>query len=342
MFDKKKNKGGSMTSDTQMYEDRFHIINYFFSQQLSVTELCKIFNRSRTWFYKWKRRYDQYGKAGLRNIDRSPPAMPNRTPLDIEMKILDFITTYPTYGPQRIANEFTMKNIPVKPSAVYNVLKRYNLNTRKHRLEYMRIKNGVVSTTTDLERDKDKSKSRSLDTRYPGHIIGMDVFYVGTLKGVGRIFQFTAIDTYSSYAWAKLYTDKSAVSACDFMMHVYNNNLDVPIQSVLTDNGLEFTTHHTSKNHSFERLVRELAIKHRLTKVRHPWTNGACERLNRTLLEEFYQVAFRTKIYQSVLQLNDDLNRFIEFYNCQRTHQGKRTKGKVPAELYLLTKTKAA
>ncbi len=331
-----------MTSDTQMYEDRFHIINYFFSQQLSVTELCKIFNRSRTWFYKWKRRYDQYGKAGLRNIDRSPPAMPNRTPLDIEMKILDFITTYPTYGPQRIANEFTMKNILVKPSAVYNVLKRYNLNTRKHRLEYMRIKNGVVSTTTDLERDKDKSKSRSLDTRYPGHIIGMDVFYVGTLKGVGRIFQFTAIDTYSSYAWAKLYTDKSAVSACDFMMHVYNNNLDVPIQSVLTDNGLEFTTHHTSKNHSFERLVRELAIKHRLTKVRHPWTNGACERLNRTLLEEFYQVAFRTKIYQSVLQLNDDLNRFIEFYNCQRTHQGKRTKGKVPAELYLLTKTKAA
>ena len=331
-----------MTSDTQMYEDRFHIINYFFSQQLSVTELCKIFNRSRTWFYKWKRRYDQYGKAGLRNIDRSPPAMPNRTPLDIEMKILDFITTYPTYGPQRIANEFTMKNVPVKPSAVYNVLKRYNLNTRKHRLEYMRIKNGVVSTTTDLERDKDKSKSRSLDTRYPGHIIGMDVFYVGTLKGVGRIFQFTAIDTYSSYAWAKLYTDKSAVSACDFMMHVYNNNLDVPIQSVLTDNGLEFTTHHTSKNHSFERLVRELAIKHRLTKVRHPWTNGACERLNRTLLEEFYQVAFRTKIYQSVLQLNDDLNRFIEFYNCQRTHQGKRTKGKVPAELYLLTKTKAA
>jgi len=331
-----------MTSDTQMYEDRFHIINYFFSQQLSVTELCKIFNRSRTWFYKWKRRYDQYGKAGLRNIDRSPPAMPNRTPLDIEMKILDFITTYPTYGPQRIANEFTMKNVPVKPSAVYNVLKRYNLNTRKQRLEYMRIKNGVVSTTTDLERDKDKSKSRSLDTRYPGHIIGMDVFYVGTLKGVGRIFQFTAIDTYSSYAWAKLYTDKSAVSACDFMMHVYNNNLDVPIQSVLTDNGLEFTTHHTSKNHSFERLVRELAIKHRLTKVRHPWTNGACERLNRTLLEEFYQVAFRTKIYQSVLQLNDDLNRFIEFYNCQRTHQGKRTKGKVPAELYLLTKTKAA
>jgi len=331
-----------MTSDTQMYEDRCHIFNYFFNHRLSATELCKLFNRSRTWFYKWKRRYDLYGKDGLCNIDRSIPAMPNRTPLDIEMKILDFIITYPTYGPQRISSELTRENVPVKPSAVYNVLKRHNLNIRKERLEYMRMKNGIVSTHSDLERDRDKSKTRSLCTKYPGHIVGMDVFYVGTLKGIGRIFQFTAIDTYSSYAWAKLYTDKSAVSACDFMMHVYNTSLDIPIQSVLTDNGLEFTTHHPSKNHSFERLLQELKINHRLTKVRHPWTNGACERLNRTLLEEFYQVAFRTTIYKSVQKLNDDLNRFIEFYNCQRTHQGKRNKGKVPAELYLLHKTLVA
>jgi len=336
------NKGGIMTSDTQMYEDRCHIFKYYFKHKPNVTELCTLFNRSRTWFYKWKRRYELYGKEGLRNIDRSPPAMPNRTPLDIEMKILNFIITYPTYGPERIANELTRVNVTVKPSAVYNVLKRHNLNTRKQRLEYMRIKNGIVANLSDLERDRDKSKTRSLNTRYPGHIVGMDLFYVGCLKGVGRIFQFTAIDTYSSYGWAKLYTDKSAVSACDFLMHVYNNSLDVPIQSVLTDNGKEFTTHHKSKDHSFERLVHELAIKHRLTKVRHPWTNGACERLNRTLLEEFYQVSFRTKIYKSVQQLNDDLNSFIEFYNCQRTHQGKRTKGKVPAELYLLHKTNVA
>jgi len=331
-----------MTSDTQMYEDRCHIFNYYFSKSISVTKLCKRFNRSRTWFYKWKRRYDLYSKDGLYNVNRSSPAMPNKTPLDIEMKILDFIITYPAYGPQRIANELTRVNVPVKPSAVYNVLKRHNLNTRKQRLEYMRIENGIVSTHSDLERDRDKSKNRSLNTKHPGHIVGMDVFYVGTLKGIGRIFQFTAIDTYSSYAWAKLYTDKSAVSACDFMIHVYNTSLDIPIQSVLTDNGLEFTTHHQSKNHSFERLLQELAINHRLTKVRHPWTNGACERLNRTILEEFYQVAFRKTIYHSTEHLNDDLIQFIEFYNCQRTHQGKRTKGKVPAELYLLLKTHAA
>jgi len=325
-----------MTSDTQMYEDRCHIFNYYFSHSMTVTECCLLFGRSRTWFYKWLHRYERYGEAGLRSIEREPPAMPNRTPLDVEMKILDYITDYPSYGPVRIANELTHQGVSVKPSAVYNVLKRYNLNTRKKRLEYLRVKNGIVAKPTDLERDKERSKHRSLNTRHPGHIVGIDVFYVGTLKGVGRIYQFTGIDTYSSYAWAKLYTDKSAVSACDFLLHVHNTRLDVPIRSVLTDNGLEFTTHHPSKNHSFERLLSELGIQHRLTKVKHPWTNGACERLNRTLLEEFYQVAFRSKIYQSIDELNADLTGFIEFYNCQRSHQGKRTKGTVPARLYLL------
>lgn len=216
------------------------------------------------------------------------------------------------------------------------MLKRHDLNTRKKRLEHLRIKRGVVATPADLDRDRERSKHRSLDTRYPGHIIGMDVFYVGTLKGVGRIYQFTAIDTYSSYAWAKLYTDKSALSACDFLIHVTNTSLGVTVCSVMTDNGKEFTTHHVSKDHKFERVLSELTIKHRFTKVRHPWTNGACEHLNRTLLEEFYQIAFRSKIYQSAHELNTDLLWFIEFYNCHRTYHGKRTKGNVPAWLYLL------
>ena len=152
----------------------------------------------------------------------------------------------------------------------------------------------------------------------------------------------TACDTVSSSALAKLYTDKGALSACDFLMHVYNNSLDVPVKSVITDNGKEFTTHHKSKKHSFERLLNELNIKHRLTKVRHPWTNGSVERFQRTVLEEFYQVTFRKKIYKYLEELNDDLNKYINHYNYKRTHQGKRTNGRVPAELYLLNNQSAA
>ena len=104
------------------------------SSTLSITELCELLNRSRTWFYKWKRRYELYGKEGLRNIDRSPPSMPNRTPLDIEMNILDFIITYLTYYPVRISNEPTRQNVKVKPSAVYNVLKRHKFNNSSQKL----------------------------------------------------------------------------------------------------------------------------------------------------------------------------------------------------------------
>ncbi len=146
-------------------------------------------------------------------------------------------------------------------SAIYNVLRRHRINTRKLRLEYIRIKHGLVKTATDLERARDTAKTRPLTTDYPGHIVGMDVFYVGTLKGVGRIFQVTAIDTCSSYGWAKLYTDKSALSACDFMMHVFNRSQNIPLETVLTDNGLEFTT-------IKERIKeKEQTVKYRLNSI---------------------------------------------------------------------------
>lgn len=331
-----------MTSDTQIYKDRLNIVKYFHNNEITVTKLCKQFNRSRTWFYKWFNRYKLYGSEGLQNITRELPAMPNQTPLDVEMNIITFIEDYPSYGTVRISNELIKKGIIVKPSAVYNVLKRHNLNKRKLRLEHIRIKYNIVKDKSDLERAKELSKTRSLNTKHAGDIIGMDVFYVGCLKSIGRIYQFTAIDTYSSYSWAKLYTDKSALSACDFVIHVYNNSLDTRVKSVLTDNGKEFTTHHKSKNHSFERVLNELKIKHKLTKVRHPWTNGSVERFQRTTLEEFYQVTLRKKNYSYLDELNDDLNKYIDHYNYKRTHQGKRTNGRVPAEIYLINNHSAA
>jgi transposase InsO family protein len=326
-----------MTSDELVYRDRLNIFKYYLGNDISVTDLCVEFNRSRTWFYRWYPRFQAYGEEGLRDIERSIPAMPNQVPLDIETAILDFIGQYPAYGPQRIADELTLAGTVVKRSAVYNVLKRHTLNTRKKRLEYLRIKNGVVETASDLERDREQAKHRSLNTRYPGHIVSMDTFYVGTIKGLGRVYQFTAIDTYSSYGWANLFLDKSAKSACDFLAQVRNSRGEIPFHAIMTDNGKEFTTHWESKNHDFERLLKELQIQHRLTKVRHPWTNGACERLNRTIFEEFHQVAFRSKIYSSLEELNQDLQNFMRFYNTQRTHHGKRTLGNTPQHLFQAT-----
>ena len=146
----------------------------------------------------------------------------------------------------------------------------------------------------------------------------------------------TACDTTSSFAWAKLYTDKSARSAVDFVDHILNTAHGVAVKAVLTDNGKEFTTHWASKKHLFERILKNRGIKHRYTKVKHPWTNGFVERLNRTILEEFYQVALRKKRYFNPQDLQDDLDAFIEFYNFKRPHQGYRLKGSMPAEKFII------
>ncbi len=135
-----------MTSDTLMYHDRCHIFKTYYSSSMTMTELCRRFNRSRTWFYKWDHRYQLYGETGLRNIERDPPAMPNITPLDVEMRILDYSEQNSSHGPVRIADELHKIDVPVKSSAAYNVLKRHDLNTPQKRLEHLRIKRGVVAT----------------------------------------------------------------------------------------------------------------------------------------------------------------------------------------------------
>jgi transposase InsO family protein len=299
----------------------------------NVTQVCKRLGRSRTWFYKWVARYRRSGELGLLNQQRMVcPA--NRTPLDIEGQILAAADDNPSYGPQRIAQELNRCGIPVGKTAVHGVLKRHGLNKRRDRLEWVRKAHGEIVTRSELESARDQAKSRHIQAEEPGELVGIDTFYVGCLKGVGRIYQLTACDNASSFAWAKLYTHKTAQSAVDFLYHIIGNDQGVTINNVLTDNGLEFTTHWESGNHRFENALKEQGVKHRYTRVKHPWTNGFVERLNRTILEEFYQVALRKKRYLMLHELQQDLSSFIQHYNFNRPHQGYRLNGSAPADLF--------
>ena len=155
---------------------------------------------------------------------------------------------------------------------------------------------------------------------------------------MGRIYQFTAIDTNSSFGTAYLYADKSAASAVGFMAITITlfKALAILIFSVLTDNGKEYTSHWWGYSHVFEEYLKSQGIKHSYTKVRCPWTNGYAEIFNRTLLEEFYQPALMRKNYGSIKELQADLDNYLYFYNFQRTHQGYRLKGSIPS-LKLMT-----
>ena len=307
-----------------------------FENGRSITEICQILGRSRTWFYKWSNYFRLEGSDGLHTRKRI--LIPhNRTPVKVEEAVIATIDQFPTYGPQRIAHILRRQGTTVGRTAVHGVMKRNRLNRRKDRLEWIRIKAGEIVTRSELETAREKAKSRHIHADKPGDLVGIDTFYVGCLKGVGRIYQMTGCDTATSFGWARLYTDKSLFSAIDFVKHIRASSHGVPVKAVLTDNGKEFTTHWKGRCHEFEFFLKMTGIGHRYTQVKHPWTNGFTERLNRTILEEFLQVVLRKTRYYTLQQLQDDLDRFMNDYNFYRPHQGYRLNGSTPAERFLAT-----
>lgn len=160
--------------------------------------------------------------------------------------------------------------------------------------------------------------------------------YVGIIKGVGRIYQQTFIDTYTKVAFAKLYDRKNALVAADMLndkvLPFYEEH-DISLLRILTDRGTEYCG---AREHHEDQLYLSLEdVDHTKTKARSPQTNGICERFHRTIQDEFYRVIFRKKIYENVEQLQSDLDVWIEEYNKERTHTGKHCYGKTPMQTFL-------
>jgi transposase InsO family protein len=172
-----------------------------------------------------------------------------------------------------------------------------------------------------------------IETAHPGYLGSQDTFYVGTIKGVGRIYQQTFVDTYSKVAMAKLYTTKTPITAADLL-----NDRVLPFFAeqgmgmirILTDRGTEYCG--KPETHDYQLYLALNDIEHTKTKVRHPQTNGICERFHKSILQEFYQIAFRKKLYLSLEELQADLDIWIDYYNRERTHQGKMCCGRTPMQ----------
>ncbi len=271
--------------------------------------------------------------------------MPNQIKKDKEKIILNYVIEYPTHGPRRIANELRQQGNKISETGIYNVLCRKQLNHRLNRLFYAQEKSDNPVVTERYLREVAKRKEKHIHAYYPGYLFCQDTFYVGTIKGLGRIYQQAGIDAYSSFAFAKLYTDKTATSAINFLktkvLPVYKQ-FSIPLDRILTDNGKEYTTHWPKAKHEYEKFLKRNSIRHTKIKPRTPQSNGIVERFNRTLLEEFYQIAMIKKVYSSIDELQDDLDKFIYYYNFKRTNQGYRLKGKIPYQKFLDGKRKYA
>lgn len=304
----------------------------------NVSQACKIMGVSRDTFYRYQEAKATGGVEALLSKDRRRPNLKNRIDQAIESAVLAYAIEQPAHGQARVSNELRKRGTFVSPSGVRSIWLRHGLANFKQRLVALEkhvANSGAVLTEAQvvaLEKKRDDDIAcGEIETAHPGYLGSQDTFYVGTMKGVGRIYQQTFVDTYSKVAFAKLYTTKTPITAADLLndrVLPFFAEHDIPMLRILTDRGTEYCG--KLEQHDYQLYLAMNDIEHTRTKAASPQTNGICERFHKTILQEFYQVAFRKKIYRSIEELQVDLDAWIEYYNHERTHQGKMCCGRTP------------
>jgi transposase InsO family protein len=297
----------------------------------NVSAACRARGIERSTYYRWKHKVDRWGLEALRVRERRRPRMPNQIGPHLEQKVIAFSLGHPGYGARRISAELAREKwggIRISEHGVWRVLCRVGLNTRSKRL-------ALIARHADPyeRRPAPAPPERHIDASEPGEKVQLDCFYVGRLSGTkGTVWQYSAIDVASSFAWAELRTSERNPRARHTreLLHRVARELKAAgwrLQEVTTDNGSEF------RSRIFADALQDLRARQRFIKAGNPNSNGCVERLQLTILEECWRPAFARALVPKITGLQRDLDEYLHDYNFDRAHTGRLTRGRVPADI---------
>jgi transposase InsO family protein len=318
-----------MSEDDVLFGYRLRVFDY--AARTSVSEACRVFGIHRSTYYVWKRRVERHGLEILRPRERRRPRLPNQLSPFLEERIVAFALGHPGYGPRRIASELRKERwggIVVSHNGVWRCLRRHGLNTRAKRLSL------VAGYAAPYAPPREPERERHVEAERPGELVGLDCFFVGRLQGTrGAVWQLTAIDVASSFAWAELVScPRGNPTGAQTSRLARRIAADLQatgwrLERVLTDNGGEF------RSHDFRAALAQLGVRHTLIRAGRPQTNGAVEALHRLILEECWRPAFARYLHVRFTGLRRDLERYLDDYNFERAHHGRLTRGRIPADI---------
>jgi transposase InsO family protein len=304
----------------------------------NVSEACRRRGISRTQFYEYKRRFQTHGMEGLKDLPPIHKSHPMSTPKEVQEKILALSLDHPAWGCNRLSDHLKLEGVSISAPTVQNILNREGLGSRYER--WLRLEQKTAEKEIELtaeqvafiERHNPCFKERHVESSRPGDLLNQDTFFVGHLKGVGKVYLHAVVDTYCSYAFGFLHVSKQPEAAVAVLHNEalpFYSEKGLEVENVLTDNGKEFCG---GEGHPYRIYLQLNDIEHRNSKVGRPQTNGFVERFNRTALDEFFRKAFREKLYESVKALQQDLDEWLTYYNQERPHQGYRNLGRRPVD----------